>query len=659
MLIKLALRNVRRQVGNYLIYFMTVALTVAMLFAVNNIIFSENLQLHANANTDMQSGLTAVVVLISIIVAFVLSYATAFMLRLRKREFGTYLTLGMTRKNVLAIFVSETMIICVFALGSGLALGLFLYQGLSVVLMNLLEMEFTLAAYSVQGLQLTIGLVIGIFVLASLTSTLYLKRVSIYDLLHGETHVEKAVMHPLLWFLVTLIAFGTIVGSIICFDWEIDRTIRLGENAGQLFQALIAFAVALILFHIGLAKSLIYVLLRRKKLRAKGTNTFVLRQLSGTLSSNALMLGFLAFLLTFAVIGANVSFTQKASQAEALDHDYPYNIRYASNYDFESTGSGGEHTPPIPPEEAEALISQYVTIENKISLNVYTTGHSDFYDKTRWSGDGYEGLRDSFMRLSDFNALITPLGYEPVQLDDQYMIVSILQEDLSKNWADFIFEHGGKSYTFHSVRTDFPRLSYVYFYVVVPDEMTLDMAVETEYVFYDTTDGPYDAFALKEALRYPVDRWGETEFFCDYTLREYGRQQENQTSAILVIGALFVAAVFLMMAMAILSLKTLSNLTEDRQRYAILFRLGASRQEQCKTLFRQTFSFFMAPFAVPMLISIPVALICRHIMTLAGMPALLPQVTAIAAVTAGCMLLVYLLYYAATYLIAKRTVVRV
>lgn len=659
MLTKLALRNVRRQVGNYLIYFMTVALTVAMLFAVNNILFSDNLQRYADTFEEMQSGLVAAVVLIAVIVAFVLSYATAFMLKLRKREFGTYLTLGMTRRNILAIFVVENVIICAVALVAGLALGLFIYQGLSAVLMNLLEMEFALAAYSVQGLRLTIGLVIGIFVLASLTSARYLKRVSVYDLLHGEKHA-KAVKHPLLWSVVTLFALAVTVGSVIFFDQEIERVVKNGVNGNRMMLSLVTFAVALILFHIGLARSLIYVLLRRKKLRSRGTNTFVLRQLSGTLGSNSVMLGLLAFLLTFAVIGANVSFAQKASQAESLLYGYPYNIRYASNYDFESTGSGGEHTPPIPPERAEQIISKYVTIENKIALSVYTTGHSDFYSRTRWAGDGYDGLRDTFMRQSDFNALITPLGFEPVTLNDQYLIISNLQEELVENWTGFTFEHAGKSYSLHSVRSDVPMLSFVYFYVVVPDEMTLDMDVETDYVFYDTSDNPYDAYALKKELSYTTKAagdWEEDGIQSDYSLREYGRREEMRISAILVIGALFVAAVFLLMAMAILALKTLSTLAEDRQRYGILFRLGAGEREQCRALFRQTFSFFMMPFAVPVLSSIPVALICRHSMELAGLKTLTSQVTVIAAATAAVMAAVYLLYYAATYLIAKRSVV--
>ena len=89
MLGKLAVRNVRRQIGNYLIYFITVSLTVALMFAFNSVVYSPQLQQAADAMDELKTGLTAITVFISLIVAFVLGYATSFMLRLRKREFGT------------------------------------------------------------------------------------------------------------------------------------------------------------------------------------------------------------------------------------------------------------------------------------------------------------------------------------------------------------------------------------------------------------------------------------------------------------------------------------------------------------------------------------------------------------------------------------------
>ena len=48
---------------------------------------------------------------VSLVTSFVLSYATSFMLRLRKKEFGMYLTLGMTRKDIQGLFAGETLIL--------------------------------------------------------------------------------------------------------------------------------------------------------------------------------------------------------------------------------------------------------------------------------------------------------------------------------------------------------------------------------------------------------------------------------------------------------------------------------------------------------------------------------------------------------------------
>mgnify|MGYP006910807340 CR=1 FL=1 len=108
MFAKLAFRNVKRQIGNYLIYFITVSITVALMFAVNSVIFNTQLQAYASTIQTLRSALIMITVFVSLIVAFVLGYATSFMLKLRKREFGTYLTLGMTRKNILSIFSFTT-----------------------------------------------------------------------------------------------------------------------------------------------------------------------------------------------------------------------------------------------------------------------------------------------------------------------------------------------------------------------------------------------------------------------------------------------------------------------------------------------------------------------------------------------------------------------
>ena len=147
MFAKLALRNVRRQVGNYLIYFITVTFTVALMFAIHNVIYSEELSAFSQGFQDMSRGLTALSVLVSLVVAFVLGYATSFLIRLRKREFGTYLTLGMTRRNIRTLFILEMLLLGAAALVLGIVLGLFFYQGLMMLVMNLMEMELDVACF--------------------------------------------------------------------------------------------------------------------------------------------------------------------------------------------------------------------------------------------------------------------------------------------------------------------------------------------------------------------------------------------------------------------------------------------------------------------------------------------------------------------------------
>lgn len=652
MFAKLAFRNVKRQIGNYLIYFMTVSLTVALMFAINNVIFSEQLLAYAEIIREMKSGLITISVLIALIVAFVLGYATSFMLKLRKREFGTYLTLGMTRRNILAIFLQETLLLCAAALGLGIFLGFLLYQGMMMAMTNLMEMEFAFAAYSAKGLILTMGLVCGVFLLSSVTSAFYLKKVSIYNLIHGEKMVEKKVRHPVSWFLLTVLSFAAIVGSCIVFYREVTNVFQSdAASAGGIFGSLTVLAAGTILFHIGLARSITNLLLKNRRFCSRGTNTFLLRQLAGKLRANSVMAGILAFLIAFAVIGANCSFVQKVSERVSLNRLYPFDINVNLNPENEER---------IDLAEAEGIIRQYAEIEKMIPYRLFTSGNGYLHGFTKWTGEGYEGLYDTFIRESDFNRLRTALGQQTVQLNGNFLICvnynvpQILQYDFSHA----VLTQNGKTYPFAGFVTDVPMFAYIYFYAIVPDDAIEGLSVEYDCAAYDLKDDTFDAQGLRSALTYSYRTDTQTHTYqrCDYHIREYGRIQSNSTSAILVIGALYIAAVFVFMAMAILALKTLAGLSEDRQRYGILFRLGAGEPEQAKTLFRQTFCFFFLPFAVPMLLSIPTAIICAQIMKFGGFAAQQQEVYLTAGIIALVLAVIYVLYFTAAYLIAKRNI---
>ncbi|SCJ86168.1 FtsX-like permease family [Anaerotruncus sp. 2789STDY5834896] len=643
---KLALRNVRRQVGSYLIYFITVSLTVAMMFGLHNVLYSPQLQEFARTVDSMRTGLLVLSICIALVVAFVLGYATSFMLRLRKREFGTYLTLGMTRGSILRIFVTETMLLGAAALAVGLLLGLFLYQGMMMVLSALMELPFALASYSARGLWLTVGLVGGIFALSALTSALYLKRVRIGALIHGDQAVAKEVRHPFLWLAVALAALGTMGYACVAFTRQVQYELTAsGEPAGSMVVSLALLAAGMVLFHIAAARSLTQLILRRGQRRGgRGTSTFLLRQLAAKLGSSAVMAGALAFLMTFAVIGANSSFMQKVAEQLSLQQQYPFDI--AASLD------AGEQV-PYDLEAALEIIGQYAEVRQVLPYQLYDSGgralqKSDYLERN-----------DGVMPLSQFNALLAELGEPPLTLTEDAFYVCLGAEVYQKGERELQpveLVLGGKTYRFAGATDRLPMLQDIFSFAVVPDAAVTGLPVLADCAAIQLKQEKYDARGLHQALTY-TSRSGIYEFErCDYRIREYSRMERGSTTAILVEGALYMAVVFVCLGLAMLALKVLAELDQDRQRYAVLFRLGASRRQQQKTLFGQIFSFFIFPFLLPVGMSVPVAAICGKIMSLGGYPTQRGIVYRTAGAVALVLTAIYILYFSATYLIAKKNI---
>ena len=80
-------------------------------------------------------------------------------------------------------------------------------------------------------------------------------------------------------------------------------------------------------------------------------------------------------------------------------------------------------------------------------------------------------------------------------------------------------------------------------------------------------------------------------------------------------------------------------------------------KQRAKTLFWQIFIFFLLPFVFPAVFSLPVGIVCANIMRLAGYSAQAAGVFANSIIIALIIAAIYLLYFAATYLIAKRCVI--
>ena len=147
MLFKLSIKNITKSIKDYAIYFFTLVLGVAI-FYVFNAIDSQTVMLNVSSSTSeiirlMTTILGGVSVFVSFILGFLIIYASRFLIKRRNKEFGIYLTLGMSKRKISLILFFETLIIGVISLGVGLALGIVLSQLMSILVANMFEADLT------------------------------------------------------------------------------------------------------------------------------------------------------------------------------------------------------------------------------------------------------------------------------------------------------------------------------------------------------------------------------------------------------------------------------------------------------------------------------------------------------------------------------------
>ena len=110
MFAKLALRNVRRSAKDYLVYFVTMTVVVALMFAFNSLLFAKDIQEMVDEVGILTVMLGLATFFIVIIVAWLINYMLRFIMEKRSREFGIYLLLGMEKRQIAQLYMRENKI---------------------------------------------------------------------------------------------------------------------------------------------------------------------------------------------------------------------------------------------------------------------------------------------------------------------------------------------------------------------------------------------------------------------------------------------------------------------------------------------------------------------------------------------------------------------
>ena len=188
---RLAWDGIRKNKRLYLPYILTCAGMVMMFYIIHHLAAMPALDGMAGGSTTKLT-LGFGVWVIAVFALIFLTYTNSFLMRRRQKEFGLYNILGMGKKNLGLVYIWETVIVFVISMISGLVCGIGLSKmaelGLVRMLYGEITYDFTISSEVILDTFLVFGV---IFVFLFLKGMLTLWRLNAVSLLKSENTGEK------------------------------------------------------------------------------------------------------------------------------------------------------------------------------------------------------------------------------------------------------------------------------------------------------------------------------------------------------------------------------------------------------------------------------------------------------------------------------------
>lgn len=679
MLFKLSIKNITKSIKDYAIYFFTLVLGVAI-FYVFNAIDSQTVMLNVSSSTSeiirlMTTILGGVSVFVSFILGFLIIYASRFLIKRRNKEFGIYLTLGMSKRKISLILFFETLIIGAISLGVGLALGIVLSQLMSILVANMFEVDLTKFqfTFSSSAAIKTLLYFSIMYLIVMIFNTIIVNKCKLIDLLHGNKKSEKVKLkNPIICTIVFIIA---VIALSYAYYLVTDGfgTSPLMNTISWILIPIALGCISTFLIFWSLSGLILKIVMHLKKYYYKGLNSFTIRQISSKINTTVFSMTIICLMLFFTICIFSSALSIKNSLSGNLKDLAPVDIQFSklqqlSDEEEESFSKDIIEDYNTTVKDTLQRLDVYKYLKEVVDINIYRLEEITLKDSF---GDQIEQIRkdypllayqdkETLIKLSDYNRLAKLYNKKELTLkDNEYVIIAnykmmagIRNISLKNNTKLTI---NGKDYypKYQECQDGFIELSGSATntgVIILPDN-----ALEGIHPYKNILAANYQADTKeeKENVEDIVNTIINNHFNKD-TLLSYNTKIDIYESSIglgamVTFVGLYLGIIFLISSAAILALKELSESTDNKERFNMLRKIGTDEKMINKALFNQIAVFFLFPLLLAIIHSIFGIEFANYILKTMGTESLLSSII----LTAVFLVVIYGGYFLVTYYCSK------
>lgn len=685
MLFKLSFKNMRKTIKDFAIYFLTLALGVAIFYMFNSLDSQEAMLQVSNSTRELIKLMVTMLGFVSVFVAIILGllivYANNFLINRRKREFGTYMLLGMSKGQISRILLIETILVGIISLVVGLIIGVFASQFMSILVGKLFAADMSKFefVFSKDACIKTCIYFAVMYIAVMIFNTFTISRYKLINLLNASKKNEKIKIKNL-WVCILVFIVGAVILGYAYY--KVTGGVSELSTAESILPVILMGIVGTILIFWSVSGFILKIVQLRKNIYLKDVNMFVLRQLHNKINTTVISMSVICLMLFMTITILSSALSLNNTMRRDLEEMTPVDINLyktanlPENKKFSKARIEDSRKTMVQTLEENGFDMN--NLKGVVEIPIYATNEltwkdtlSPVYDevKKQFPNLLYE-TAEELVKASDYNKVARLYGTTEYELNDNEYVILCDFDNMTELRnkalkADSTITIGGKEY---KSKYDECQEGYLYMaashinsgIIIVPDSCNLTENMKEE-TFLAAN---YNANTEKEKEEIEKIFTDEMNSELYKNLEEKDITLDGMTkialiesslgvSTIVLFIAIYLGIIFLIASSAILALKQLTESSDNKQRYTILRKIGADEKMINGALFKQIGIFFLMPLILAIIHSIfGIQFVMTMMSVLADAKELLPS----AIVTAIVIGVIYGAYFMATYLGSKNII---
>lgn len=627
MLFSLSVKNFKKSIRDYSIYFFTMILGIAV-FYIFNAIETQTAMMEVTktkaAIIDMMNGvMDGVSIFVSFILGYLIVYASRFMLKKRKMEFGVYMTLGMSRVKIAGILWMETIWMGVISLVAGLLAGMGISQFMSLMVSHLFQADVSRFVFVIswKAVVKSILYFLIIYTVVMILNTIAVSRTKLIDFMTAGRKKEKNLLkNPVVSVVIFLLAWGIL-------GYAYYNVTAGSENLKSEFQVLaqvLLGIVGTILVFWSFAGFFMWILGKMPRIYYKKINSFVFGELSNKLNSTVISCSVICLLMFMTICILFSAFARKDFKEAEAKKLAPVDISMVKEL-------GDGKTIEEVMEEKNISRKDFQDTLNLITYELpeVTKGNivGDAVDREKF-GEAYLNQKIELISVSTYNQAAEKYHLPTYELEEnQYLIIADMEGAVG------IFNMGlkekpeltikGKTYypKEETCQDGFLMMNYDpqnMGFILIPD--SVKFTEEEQKKDYFIADYAKDTRAFREEMDEEfferLNGEKSDEFSVYFTTQSSVYDDSIGSSAMYIFLGLYLGICFLISGTAVLSLKMLSDAADSKEKYRILQKLGCDQKQICRGLRKQNGMVFLLPVILAAVHSVFGIQVCMEMLSI-------------------------------------------